>query len=205
VILLKDWTHICLQTAPQTELVCCRRIYITFEELPVQNIAVGNSIMRFATMHTAKSVDNIAGVWFRSCSQGIQMVVCASCLRTPSGMQQGTVKVMPDTKLMQCCSLAADTAGHEQNSTRQHYKSQGSGLTGHNTSQGRAGRSAGKGRFATRLHVKSFHNTTINVVEHVWIALLRHIGFKGCAMSCYAVLCCAVQRSSHEACERRSE
>jgi hypothetical protein len=27
----------------------------------VQNIAVGNSIMRFATMHTAKSVDNIAG------------------------------------------------------------------------------------------------------------------------------------------------
>lgn len=37
------------------------RIYITFEELPVQNIAVGNSIMRFATMHTAKSLDNIAG------------------------------------------------------------------------------------------------------------------------------------------------
>lgn len=38
------------------------RIYITFEELPVQNIAVGNSIMRFATMHTAKSVDNIAEI-----------------------------------------------------------------------------------------------------------------------------------------------
>jgi hypothetical protein len=37
------------------------RIYITFEELPVQNIAVGNTMMRFTTMHTAKSLDNIAG------------------------------------------------------------------------------------------------------------------------------------------------
>ena len=34
---------------------------MVFEELPVQNIAVGTNIMRFATMHTAKSVDNISG------------------------------------------------------------------------------------------------------------------------------------------------
>lgn len=41
---------------------CCGcRIYVTFEELPVQNIAVGNSIMRFATMHTAKSAEHISG------------------------------------------------------------------------------------------------------------------------------------------------
>jgi hypothetical protein len=31
------------------------RIYMTFEELPVQNIAVGSSIMKFNTMHTAPS------------------------------------------------------------------------------------------------------------------------------------------------------
>ncbi|KAF8063733.1 hypothetical protein HT031_003589 [Scenedesmus sp. PABB004] len=33
------------------------RSYITFEDLPVQNVAVGGSIMTFSTMHTARSVD----------------------------------------------------------------------------------------------------------------------------------------------------
>lgn len=50
---------------PSLLIICCHptacRIYITFEELPVQNIAVGNTMMRFTTMHTAKSLDNIAG------------------------------------------------------------------------------------------------------------------------------------------------
>jgi len=33
------------------------RVYMTFEELPVQNIAVGSSIMVFDTMHTAASME----------------------------------------------------------------------------------------------------------------------------------------------------
>eukprot|EP00882_Tetradesmus_deserticola_P007039 GHRQ01007411.1.p1 GENE.GHRQ01007411.1~~GHRQ01007411.1.p1 ORF type:complete len:114 (+),score=37.86 GHRQ01007411.1:179-520(+) len=35
------------------------RIYMIFEEHPVQNFAVGDSIMTFDTMHTAKSVENL--------------------------------------------------------------------------------------------------------------------------------------------------
>eukprot|EP00879_Flechtneria_rotunda_P004351 GHRR01004602.1.p2 GENE.GHRR01004602.1~~GHRR01004602.1.p2 ORF type:complete len:138 (+),score=31.34 GHRR01004602.1:129-542(+) len=38
------------------------RLYMTFEDLPVQNIAVGDSIMTFDTMRTAKSLDRIAEV-----------------------------------------------------------------------------------------------------------------------------------------------
>eukprot|EP00878_Enallax_costatus_P002169 GHUV01002338.1.p1 GENE.GHUV01002338.1~~GHUV01002338.1.p1 ORF type:complete len:137 (+),score=27.24 GHUV01002338.1:226-636(+) len=38
------------------------RLYMTFEDIPVQNFAVGDSIMTFDTMHTAKSVENMADV-----------------------------------------------------------------------------------------------------------------------------------------------
>ncbi|KAF6251181.1 Tautomerase/MIF superfamily [Scenedesmus sp. NREL 46B-D3] len=38
------------------------RIYMIFEEHPVQNFAVGDSIMTFDTMHTANSVENFAEV-----------------------------------------------------------------------------------------------------------------------------------------------
>jgi phenylpyruvate tautomerase PptA (4-oxalocrotonate tautomerase family) len=38
------------------------RLYMTFEDIPVQNFAVGDSIMTFDTMHTAKSSENLAEV-----------------------------------------------------------------------------------------------------------------------------------------------
>jgi hypothetical protein len=36
------------------------RVYLTFEELPVQHIAPGTSIMVFDTMHTAPSASELA-------------------------------------------------------------------------------------------------------------------------------------------------
>eukprot|EP00775_Hariotina_reticulata_P009091 gene9091-9261_t len=46
--------------APVAEGLAGDHIYTMFEELPVQNFAVGDAIMTFDTMHTAKSMENLA-------------------------------------------------------------------------------------------------------------------------------------------------